>query len=86
MDVPLVRVANSSFPQCGEKDFALQGFDVFKLVITPNHRDRFSLMINRPLALRTSVGMRRWMIGDDISVASVVLSSTYQNSSRGRSE
>ena len=79
MDVPLVRVANSSFPQCGVKNFALKGFDIFEAVIAPNYRDRFSLIVNRTLALRISVGMRSWVIGDDVSVAGVVLSPTYEN-------
>jgi len=86
MDVPRVSVANSSFPQCGVKNFAFKGLDVLEAVIAPNYRDRFSLIINRTLALRVSVGMRSWMIDDDISDAGVVPSPTYQNRCRRRSE
>ena len=85
MDVPLVSVTNSPFPQGRVKNFAFKGFDVFEAVGAPSYRDSFSPIISHPLALGMSVGIRSWMIEDDINVAAIVVGPTYQDGSWWRS-
>src|SRR6266576_6333903 len=82
MDVPLISVAKTAFPEGCMENLMLESPDILEAVVAPREGNCLSFVVSHTLAMGVPKRCRRSVIQNAIRHARAVFDSAYQNRAR----
>src|SRR5437870_8754310 len=82
MDVPLISVAKTAFPEGCMENLMLESPDILEAVVAPREGNCLSFVVSHTLAMGVPKRCRRSVIQNAIGHARAVFDSAYQNRAR----